>query len=41
MERLAQGYGFTPLTREVAAKHAKRRVERGYVNLYAAFRKDG
>ncbi|CAH2894526.1 MAG: hypothetical protein PCALPYG88_6590 [uncultured Paraburkholderia sp.] len=38
MQRLVQGYGFTPLSRESAAKHAKRRVERGYVNLYAAFR---
>ena len=38
MQRLVEGHGFTPLTREVAAKHAKRRVERGYVNLYPAFR---
>jgi uncharacterized peroxidase-related enzyme len=38
MQRLVQGFGFTPLTREVAARHAKKRVERGYVNLYAAFR---
>jgi len=40
MQRLVEGHGFTPLTREVAAKHAKRRVERGYVNLYPAFRED-
>jgi uncharacterized peroxidase-related enzyme len=40
MQRLVQGHGFRPLSRESAAKHAKRRVERGYVNLYAAFRKD-
>jgi hypothetical protein len=26
------------MTRDVAAKHAKRRVELGYVNLYPAFR---
>ena len=39
MQRLVEGHGFTPMTREVAAKHAKRRVERGYVNLYPAFRK--
>ena len=39
MQRLVQGHGFTPMTREVAAKHAKRRVELGYVNLYPAFRK--
>jgi hypothetical protein len=38
MQRLVEGYGFTPLSREVAAKHAQRRVERGYVNLYQAFR---
>jgi uncharacterized peroxidase-related enzyme len=38
MQRLVQGFGFVPLTREVAAKHAKKRVERGYVNLYPAFR---
>lgn len=40
MQRVVQGYGFTPLPREVAAKHAKRRVELGYVNLYPAFRGD-
>lgn len=38
MQRLVQGFGFTPLSRDVAAKHAKKRVERGYVNLYSAFR---
>jgi len=40
MQRLVEGHGFTPLTPEVAAKHAHRRVERGYVNLYPAFRED-
>jgi uncharacterized peroxidase-related enzyme len=40
MQRLVEGHGFTPLPRETAAKHAKRRVERGYVNLYRAFRDD-
>ena len=40
MQRLVAGHGFTPLTREVAAKHASRRVERGYVNLYRAFREE-
>ena len=40
MQRLVEGYGFTPLSRDVAVKHAKRRVEHGYVNLYPAFRKD-
>jgi uncharacterized peroxidase-related enzyme len=37
MQRLVEGYGFTPLSREQAAKHAQRRIERGYVNLFAAF----
>jgi uncharacterized peroxidase-related enzyme len=40
MQRLVQGFGFVPLSREVAAKHANKRVEHGYVNLYPAFRKD-
>jgi hypothetical protein len=40
MQRLVEGHGFTPMTRKVAAVHAKRRVERGYVNLYPGFRKD-
>jgi uncharacterized peroxidase-related enzyme len=38
MQRLVEGHGFTPMSREVAARHARRRVERGYVNLYPAFR---
>lgn len=38
MQRLVEGHGFTPMSRDVAAKHAQRRVERGYVNLYPAFR---
>ena len=38
MQRLVEGHGFTPLSRDVAVEHAKRRVERGYVNLYPAFR---
>jgi uncharacterized peroxidase-related enzyme len=40
MQRLVEGHGFKPLSREVATKHAKRRVERGYVNLYRAFRQE-
>lgn len=40
MQRLVQGFGFAALPREVAASHAKKRVERGYVNLYSAFRDD-
>jgi uncharacterized peroxidase-related enzyme len=38
MQRLVEGHGFTPMSRETAAKHARRRVELGYVNLYPAFR---
>jgi uncharacterized peroxidase-related enzyme len=38
MQRLVEGYGFTPMTRDVAARHAKRRVELGYVNMYPAYR---
>ncbi|MBB3181070.1 carboxymuconolactone decarboxylase family protein [Variovorax sp. Sphag1AA] len=38
MQRLVEGHGFTPMTREAAVKRAKERIEHGYVNLYAAFR---
>jgi uncharacterized peroxidase-related enzyme len=38
MQRLVEGHGFTPLSREVAVKHAKTRIQRGYVNLYRVFR---
>ena len=38
MQRLVQGYGFVPMTREKAVRRAKERIEHGYVNLYAAFR---
>ena len=38
MQRLVEGHGFTPMSRETAATHARRRVELGYVNLYPAFR---
>lgn len=38
MQRLVEGHGFTPMTREAAVKRAKQRQEHGYVNLYAAFR---
>lgn len=39
MRCIAQAYGFTPMSREVAAKRAHKRIEHGYVNLYSAFRK--
>jgi uncharacterized peroxidase-related enzyme len=38
MQRLVEGHGFTPMTHDVAVERAKLRVERGYVNLYPAFR---
>ena len=38
MQRLSAGFGFTPLTREAAARHARKRVERGYVNVVTQFR---
>jgi uncharacterized peroxidase-related enzyme len=41
MQRLVEGHGFTPFSKEVAMKHARRRVELGYVNLYPAFAKGG
>ena len=40
MQRLVEGHGFTPLPHDVAVEHANRRVERGYVNLYPAFREE-
>ncbi|MCB1741072.1 MAG: carboxymuconolactone decarboxylase family protein [Gammaproteobacteria bacterium] len=40
MQRLVEGHGFTPMPREVARKHAARRVELGYVNLYPKFAKN-
>jgi AhpD family alkylhydroperoxidase len=38
MQRLVEGHGFAPMSRDVAAKRARERLERGYVNLYPAFR---
>jgi uncharacterized peroxidase-related enzyme len=38
MQRLVEGHGFTPMSRDVAATHARRRVELGYVNMYPAYR---
>jgi alkylhydroperoxidase family enzyme len=39
MQRLVEGYGFTPLSKEVARQHAEKRIKLGYVNLYRAFAK--
>ena len=38
MQRLVQGFGFRPLSREVATDHAQKRVQLGYVNLFPFFR---
>lgn len=38
MQRLVQGHGFNVPSVDVLRKHAQRRVERGYVNLYRSFR---
>lgn len=38
MQRLVEGHGFTPISREVAARHAQPRVHHGYVNMYPRFR---
>jgi uncharacterized peroxidase-related enzyme len=41
MQRLVEGYGFTPLSKETARERAKKRVKLGYVELYGAFAKQG
>jgi hypothetical protein len=40
MQRLVEGFGFTPMSQEDAVKRAQQRKELGYVNLYSIFRKD-
>jgi len=40
MQRLVEGHGFTPMSRELATKKAQNRKELGYVNLYPAFREE-
>jgi len=39
MQRIVEGHGFTPMTREVARENAEKRAKLGYVNLYPAFQK--
>jgi hypothetical protein len=39
MQRLVEGHGFVPWSRDVARAHAEKRVKLGYVNLYPAFAK--
>jgi alkylhydroperoxidase family enzyme len=34
MHRFTVGFGFRPMSREVAIQKAKARIEKGYVNLY-------
>jgi alkylhydroperoxidase family enzyme len=42
MQRLVEGYGFVPMSREAARQRAEKRVKLGYVDLYgAAFPKKG
>lgn len=41
MCRLVQGHGFTPMSPELAAENARKRIELGYRNLYPAFAEDG
>ena len=38
MQRLVEGHGFVPMSRELAAKRARQRLQHGYVDLYPAFR---
>lgn len=38
MQRLVEGHGFVPMSRELAARRARQRLQHGYVNLYPAFR---
>jgi alkylhydroperoxidase family enzyme len=38
MQRLVEGHGFVPMSREKAAERAARRLELGYVGLYPALR---
>jgi uncharacterized peroxidase-related enzyme len=35
MQRLVEGHGFTPMSREAAAERAKQRIARGYVELHS------
>ncbi|MEC8136401.1 MAG: carboxymuconolactone decarboxylase family protein [Pseudomonadota bacterium] len=39
MQRIVEGHGFTPMTREFARENAEKRAKLGYVNLYPAFQK--
>jgi hypothetical protein len=36
MQRLVEGHGFVPWTKEAAREHARQRVKLGYVNLNPA-----
>jgi alkylhydroperoxidase family enzyme len=41
MHRIAAGFGLVPLSREVAAEHAERRIRKGYVKVVGAFDQSG
>ena len=38
MCRIVEGYGFTPMTPEIARERAEERARVGYVNLYPAMK---
>ena len=38
MQRIVQGHGFIPMTRERATERAEERKELGYINLFPQFR---
>ena len=40
MQRLVEGHGFVPMSRERARENAKKRISLGYVNLYPEFQED-
>lgn len=35
MQRLVEGFGFVPMSKEAARKRAEKRVQLGYIDLYA------
>ena len=41
MQRLTQGHGFIPMSKELARIRAEERVEKGYVKLYPKFAERG
>ncbi|MDH3702425.1 MAG: peroxidase [Alphaproteobacteria bacterium] len=39
MQRLVEGHGFIPISRDLAKEHAQKRIALGYVNMYPKFAK--